>query len=55
MKFKLDENIGHRGEELLKAAGHDVVTSISRPSPTHTCAAARRAPTRSCSRSCPRN
>ena len=26
MKFKLDENIGHRGEELLKAAGHDVVT-----------------------------
>ena len=26
MKFKLDENIGHRGDELLRAAGHDVVT-----------------------------
>ena len=26
MKFKLDENIGRRGLELLKAAGHDVTT-----------------------------
>lgn len=26
MNFKLDENIGRRGEELLRAAGHDVVT-----------------------------
>ena len=26
MKFKLDENIGRRGLELLRAAGHDVVT-----------------------------
>ncbi len=26
MKFKLDENIGRRGLELLRAAGHDVMT-----------------------------
>lgn len=26
MKFKLDQNIGRRGVELLKASGHDVMT-----------------------------
>ena len=26
MNFKLDENIGKRGTELLRTAGHDVVT-----------------------------
>ena len=26
MKFKLDENIGRRGRELLRSAGHDVMT-----------------------------
>ena len=26
MKFKLDENIGRRGLELLRASGHDVTT-----------------------------
>jgi predicted nuclease of predicted toxin-antitoxin system len=26
VKFKLDENIGHRGLELLQSAGHDVMT-----------------------------
>ncbi len=26
MKIKLDENIGRRGADLLKAAGHDVMT-----------------------------
>ena len=26
MKFKLDENIGRRGVELLKVSGHDVMT-----------------------------
>ena len=26
MKFKLDENIGAAGAEILKAAGHDVAT-----------------------------
>jgi predicted nuclease of predicted toxin-antitoxin system len=26
LKIKLDENIGRRGRELLKSAGHDVLT-----------------------------
>ena len=26
MKFKLDENIGNRGQELLCSAGHEVAT-----------------------------
>ena len=26
MKFKLDENLGHRARALLVAAGHDVAT-----------------------------
>jgi predicted nuclease of predicted toxin-antitoxin system len=26
VKFKLDENIGRRGRELLRASGHDVMT-----------------------------
>jgi hypothetical protein len=26
VKLKLDENIGRRGRELLKATGHDVMT-----------------------------
>ena len=26
MKIKLDENIGHRGAEFLRLAGHDVMT-----------------------------
>jgi predicted nuclease of predicted toxin-antitoxin system len=26
VKFKLDENIGRRGQELLKSSGHDVMT-----------------------------
>ena len=28
MKLKLDENIGRRGLELLRAAGHDVLTVL---------------------------
>lgn len=28
MKLKLDENIGSRGQNLLKAAGHDVSTIV---------------------------
>lgn len=28
MKFKIDENIGRRGLELLRAAGHDVMTVL---------------------------
>jgi predicted nuclease of predicted toxin-antitoxin system len=26
MKFKLDENLGRRGKDLMAAAGHDVAT-----------------------------
>ena len=26
MRFKLDENIGRRGQDLIQAAGHDVAT-----------------------------
>ena len=28
MKFKLDENIGRRGREILASAGHDVATVV---------------------------
>ena len=28
MRFKLDENLGRRGTELLTAAGHDVATAF---------------------------
>ena len=28
MKFKLDENIGRRGLQLLRASGHDVMTVL---------------------------
>ena len=30
MNFKLDENIGKRGTELLRSAGHNVVTFFAR-------------------------
>lgn len=26
MKLKLDENLGHRGQQILSAAGHDTAT-----------------------------
>jgi len=28
MRFKLDENIGGRGQELLRSRGHDVCTVV---------------------------
>jgi hypothetical protein len=28
MKFKLDENIGYRGQDLLRQVGYDVATIV---------------------------
>jgi hypothetical protein len=31
LKIKLDENLGHRAQALLEAAGHDVATIYQDP------------------------